>query len=46
MADEKKPDFKNPNREPFIGVMGLASLDDVKEGYRCGAAALRSRGWI
>lgn len=34
------PDFKNPNREPVISVMGLASLDDTEmlEGYDDGNA--------
>ena len=35
-----QPDFKNPNREPVISVMGLASLDDgeMLEGHTGGFA--------
>jgi len=32
MLGVNKPDFKNPNREPVITVMGLASMDDGEFG--------------
>ncbi len=36
------PDFKNPNREPFVSLMDLARLDNIEqaEGYRDGAGGL------